>query len=173
VDDGSTDNTFEIANLYLAIFPNVRYLKHQNKKQCYAKNVGIQASFGEYITFLDSDDSYKPHHLDSRLEYMKDNPEVDLITGGFFSEVEIMVPDYYQPGKFINAKECVLGATFFGKRNIFFQLKGFNHQAYGEDTDFWERAEKSFHTQKITQPETYVYTRAETSISKDFSGQSV
>jgi len=172
VDDGSTDNTFEIANLYLAIFTNIRYLKHQNKKQCYAKNAGIQASFGKYITFLDSDDFYKVHHLESRLAYMEANPEIDLISGGFSSESEIMVPDYYQPGKLINAKECVLGATFFGKRNVFFQLQGFNHLAYGEDTDLWERAQKIFHTQKITAPETYVYTKvAENSITKDFLGK--
>jgi len=171
VDDGSIDNTFEIANLYLAIFPQVRYLKHQNKKQCYAKNVGIQASFGKYITFLDSDDSYKRNHLQSRWEYMKAHPELDLIEGGFFCEEEFFVADFFQPGKLINIRECVTGATFFGKRHVFFELQGFQHISYGEDTDFWQRAEKKFNTQKIKEPETYIYTRAENSISKDFSAK--
>ncbi len=168
VDDGSNDNTFEIVNSYLDKYNNIRYLKHQNKKQCYAKNAGIQASFGKYITFLDSDVSYKPNHLESRLEYMKAHPEIDLIQGGFFSEEEILVADYYQPGKLINLKECVLSPTFFGKRKVFFELQGFQNIAYGEDPDFWARAEKIFKTQKITQPETYIYTRAETSITKSF-----
>ncbi|MBE9233921.1 glycosyltransferase family 2 protein [Cuspidothrix issatschenkoi LEGE 03284] len=169
VDDGSCDNTFEIVNPYLGQYNNIRYLKHQNKKQCYAKNAGIQASFGRYITLLDSDDSYKPNHLESRLEYMKAHPEIDLIQGGFFSEEEILVADYFQPGKLINLKECVLGPTFFGKRKVFFELQGFKHMTYGEDTDLWERAEKIFKTHTIKEPETYVYTRAETSVSKNFT----
>jgi glycosyltransferase involved in cell wall biosynthesis len=169
VDDGSSDNTFEIVNSYLDKYNNIRYLKHQNKKQCYAKNAGIQASFGRYITLLDSDDSYKPNHLESRLEYMKAHPEIDLIQGGFFSEEEILVADYYQPSKLINLKECVLGPTFFGKRKVFFELEGFKHMTYGEDTDLWERAEKIFKTHTIKEPETYIYTRAETSVSKNFT----
>ncbi|WP_066381839.1 MULTISPECIES: glycosyltransferase family A protein [unclassified Anabaena] len=169
VDDGSSDNTVEIVNPYLAKYNNIRYLKHQNKKQCYAKNAGIQASFGKYLTFLDSDDSYKPNHLEPRLAYMKAHPEIDLIQGGVFSEEEILVADYYQPEKLIDLRECVLGATFFGKRKVFFELQGFNHMAYGEDTDLWERAEKIFKTQKIKEPETYVYTRAESSVSKNFT----
>jgi glycosyltransferase involved in cell wall biosynthesis len=166
VDDGSQDNTFEIVNAYLQQFRNIRYLKHQNRKLAYAKNVGVQASFGKYITFIDSDDTYKPNHLESRLEFMKNNPEIDLIEGGFASEEEIFVADYFLPGKTINLRECVLGPTFFGKRKVFFELQGFQNISYGEDTDFWHRADKIFKTQKVTTPETYCYTRAETSITK-------
>jgi glycosyltransferase involved in cell wall biosynthesis len=166
VDDGSDDHTFEIVNPYLHKFVNIRYLKHKNRKLAYSKNVGIQASFSPYITFLDSDDTYAPNHIESRLSYLKSHPEIDLLQGGFFSEEEILVADYYEPGKTINLKECVLGPTFFGKRKVFFELKGFNNIAYGEDTDLWERAEKIFKTHNLTAPETYNYTRAETSITK-------
>ncbi len=169
VDDGSEDNTFEIVNSYLVKFRNIRYLKHQNRQAGYARNAGIQASFGKYITFLDSDDTYKPNHLESRLEFMKANLEIDLIEGGCALEEEFFVPDYFQPDKLINIRECVLGATFFGKRHVFFELSGFKSLAYGEDTDLWERAEKLFKTYKIKQPETYVYSRAETSTTKTFS----
>ncbi|WP_315791755.1 glycosyltransferase family A protein [Fischerella sp. JS2] len=166
VDDGSQDNTFEIVNFYLQQFRNIRYLNHQNRKLAYSKNAGIQASFGKYITFIDSDDTYQPNHLESRLQFMQANPEIDLIQGGFASDEEIWVADYFQPGKTINLRECVLGPTFFGKRQVFFNLHGFNNIAYGEDTDLWERAEKIFKTYKLTEPQTYNYTRAETSITK-------
>ena len=125
VDDGSQDNTFEVVNPYVQKFKNIRYLKHQNKKQCYAKNAGIQASFGKIITFIDSDDTYKPNHLEPRLEYLKSNPEIDLLEGGVSMEEEIFVADYFQPGKTINLRECVMGATFFGKRKVFFGSSGF------------------------------------------------
>jgi glycosyltransferase involved in cell wall biosynthesis len=166
VDDGSQDNTFEIVNSYIQKCDKIRYLKHTNRKLWYSKNAGIQASFGNYITFLDSDDAYKPNHLESRLEYMKAHLEVDLIEGGFETEEEVWVADYFKPGQKINLRECVLGPTFFGKRHVFFQLKGFNNISYGEDTDLWYRAEKKFRTQKLAEPQTYLYTRAETSITK-------
>lgn len=167
VDDGSQDDTFTAVNNYLDKFDNIRYLKHKNKKLWYAKNVGIQASFGNYITFIDSDDAYKDNHLESRLEYMRANPEIDLIEGGFATEEEVWVADYFQPGQTINLRECVLGPTFLGKRQVFFTLKGFNNISYGEDTDFWHRAERIFKTKKLTEPQTYIYTRAETSITKN------
>lgn len=167
VDDGSQDNTFDVVNPYIERFTNIRYLKHQNKKLSYAKNAGIQASFGKFITFIDSDDAYLPSHLEPRLAYLKSNPEIDLIVGGVLLEEEIFVADYFQPGKTINLRECVMGGTFFGKRKVFFELQGFQRISYGEDTDFWDRANKIFKTEKIDQPETYIYTRADESITKN------
>lgn len=167
VDDGSEDNTFETVDRYVRHNENIRYLKHKNRKLALSKNAGIQASFGQYITFIDSDDQYKPEHLESRWNYLQSHPEIDLIEGGFETDEEVFVADYFQQGKTINLKECVLGPTFFGKRNVFFQLRGFNKIAYGEDTDFWARAEKVFKTEKLKSPETYIYTRATTSITKN------
>ncbi|MBE9085851.1 glycosyltransferase family 2 protein [Tolypothrix sp. LEGE 11397] len=168
VDDGSEDNTFEIVNIYVQKFNNIRYFKHKNRKPGYARNAGIQASFGKYITFIDSDDAYQPNHLESRLEYMKAHPDLDLIEGGFATEEDIWVVDYFNQDQTINLKECVVGPTFFGKRNVFFELKGFNDIPYVEDTEFWCRAEKVFKTEKLTEPQTYLYTRGETSVTKSF-----
>lgn len=168
VDDGSQDNTFEIVDTYLDKYMNIRYLKHKNRKQALARNLGIQASLGDYITFIDSDDSYKVNHLESRLTYMQEHPDVDLIEGGYFSDKDYFVVDYYSPEKKINMRECVVGGTLFGKRKVFFELNGFNDLPVFEDTDLWLRAEKVFKTQKIREPETYVYNRAEMSLSKSF-----
>jgi glycosyltransferase involved in cell wall biosynthesis len=168
IDDGSNDDTFDIINPFLQKHENIRYLKHKNRKMGFSRNAGIQASFGKYITFLDSDDQYKENHLESRLEYMKANPEVDFISGGFETEGERLVADYYQPGKYINLEECAVGGTFFVKRHVLFELKGFQDMPYAEDTDLWERAEKKFKTAKIYEPRTYLYTKSEDSVSKSF-----
>jgi glycosyltransferase involved in cell wall biosynthesis len=53
VDDGSTDNSSEIAKCY-----DVKYLYQQNQGPSAARNNGIIASAGEYIAFLDCDDVY-------------------------------------------------------------------------------------------------------------------
>ncbi|ABL65478.1 glycosyltransferase family 2 protein [Chlorobium phaeobacteroides] len=66
VDDGSSDNTFDLVNPYITENPRIRYLRHCNRKLNNTRNAGIQAAFGRYITFLDSDDSYTPDHLESR-----------------------------------------------------------------------------------------------------------
>ncbi|MDZ8183252.1 MAG: glycosyltransferase family A protein [Nostoc sp. ChiSLP02] len=168
VDDGSQDETFTVVNSYLQQYENIRYLKHQNRKAAFARNAGIQASFGNYITFIDSDDTYKNNHLESRFEYMKANPEIDLIEGGWEIEEEFFVADFFKPGEKISIRECVVGGTFFGKRKVFWEVKGFNNVHYGEDAELWSRAEKIFKTQRIKEPETYIYTRSDTSTTKIF-----
>lgn len=167
IDDGSNDNTFEIVNQYIKEYRNIRYVKHQNRKLALSKNIGILCSFGKYITFIDSDDAYKPNHLAVRCNFLDSHPEIDLVEGGFYSTEEIFVKDYYKIDEIINLRDCVLGPTFFGKRQVFERLSGFNNIAYGEDTEFWARAEAQFQTAHLRDLETYVYTRAETSITKE------
>ena len=165
VDDGSDDDTFNIVNPYLQEYSNIRFVKHKNIKLALSRNVGLLMATGTYITFLDSDDTFKENHIQSRLDFMAENDQVDLIYGGVDLHEDIFVPDFYKPDFLINVKECVLGSTFFGKRHVFFEIGGFNNLNYGEDTEFLERASKLFTTKEITHPETYIYTRATDSIT--------
>lgn len=168
VDDGSKDHTFEVINPILEKYTNIRYIKHKNRRQGFSRNAGIQASFGSYITFIDSDDQYKPNHLQSRWEYMKAHPEVDLIQGGFETDGEVLVPDYFHPNQTIDIRECVICPTFFGKRHVFFELQGFKDMEAFEDTELWHEAEQRFKIKQIKEPLTYIYTRAQTSVTKEF-----
>ncbi len=158
VDDGSEDNTFEIVNMYLQKDHRFRYMKHQNKKPALTFNTGIQASIGRFVTFLGSDDEYKPEHLQLRYDYMINNREIDLIQGG----VEIIghpyVKDKDDLSKEIHISECKIGGTFFGKREVYIELEGFRDMRYADDTDFWERADKKFNLAEVDFP-TYVYHR--------------
>lgn len=158
VDDGSNDNTFEIADYYIGRYHNIRYIKHSNRKLPLTRNAGIQASAGEYVTFLDTDDEYKPDHLLLRYEFMINNPDVDLIHGG----VEIIgnpyVKDKYDLTKDIHLDECTIGGTFFGKRKVFEELNGFSDIPYSEDSEFCERASAKFKIVKVNYP-TYIYYR--------------
>lgn len=166
VDDGSSDNTYEIADHYMSVCPHIRYLKHRNKKQALTRNVGIMASLGVYITFIDSDDLFKPNHIESRVKYMEQNPDVDMIQGGINIQEEIHVADYYHPDQLINIRDCVAGSTFFGKREVYFKIGGFSNIQYAEDAEFWSRAQRHFNLRTISAPETYLYSRAEDSITK-------
>lgn len=57
VDDCSPDNSAEIIKEYAAKDSRIKYIKHtENKFQGGARNTGINAAEGSYITFVDSDD---------------------------------------------------------------------------------------------------------------------
>ena len=167
VDDGSTDQTFERISEFMELHRNIRYMKHSNRKPAISRNAGIQASFGRYITFLDSDDHYLPEHLESRFSYLEEHSETDLISGGFCGDDDVYVTDCYHPEKKIHIQKCILGATLFGKRNLFFSLGGFENLDYAEDTDFWERASEKFSIKKLFEPKTYVYERSDDSITRN------
>ena len=62
VDNASTDSTQNV--LEGIDDKRFTYLRNEiDRERCYARNRGIQASKGEFICFLDSDDEYLPNHL--------------------------------------------------------------------------------------------------------------
>jgi glycosyltransferase involved in cell wall biosynthesis len=158
VDDGSDDNTFAVVNEYLVKDQRFRYMKHGNKKPPLTFNSGIQASVGRFVTFLGSDDEYKDKHLQLRYDFMINNPKVDLIQGGVEIVGHPYVKDMKDLSKEIHISECKVGGTFFGKREIFFELEGFRNLEYADDADFWKRAERKFNLTEVDYP-TYIYYR--------------
>jgi len=60
VDDGSTDNTPEIAQQYRG---RICYMRQENRGVSAARNVGIRAANGQWVAFLDSDDEWNPGYL--------------------------------------------------------------------------------------------------------------
>ena len=56
VDDGSTDNSFEVLNGYQKRHHNVFVVKQENQGQSVARNRALELAKGDYIAFVDSDD---------------------------------------------------------------------------------------------------------------------
>lgn len=158
VDDGSSDDTFNIVNEYFSSFENIRYLKHSNRRPALSLNSGMLASCGELFAFLGSDDEWKPEFLMQRVDFMNNHPEIDFIHGG----VEIIghpyVKDKNDLSREIHLDECIIGSTFFAKRKVFFELGGFKDLTYSDDSEFFGRAEKRFKIAKVDFP-TYIYYR--------------
>ena len=61
IDDGSSDNTEEIISSFND--DRIKYFYKKNEERSIARNVGIDKSKGEYISFLDDDDYYLPEFL--------------------------------------------------------------------------------------------------------------
>lgn len=85
VDDCSTDRSPEIIDEYSREFDNVRayHLEENSGFAGKPRNIGIDESSGEYILFLDSDDLLEEDACERLYEQIKDNPEVDLVVGGY------------------------------------------------------------------------------------------
>ena len=64
VDDGSRDRTLEIAECEAGARANVKVIHTENGGVCHARNTGLDAARGEYITFLDADDRLTPDALE-------------------------------------------------------------------------------------------------------------
>lgn len=79
VDDGSTDNTREVA----ARYPEVHYIYQHNQMQAAARNTGLTHSVGEYLVFLDADDYLCENALAVNLAYLQTHPEYAFVAGNF------------------------------------------------------------------------------------------
>ncbi len=159
VDDGSTDNTSEIARRYMDQDERFRYLFHRNRGTALSRNAGILASCGLFVTFLDSDDEYLQQHLSVRREILHTYQQVDILHGG----VEIIgnpyVPDKNDTSKKIHISECVIGGAFVIRRDRALDIGGFSSLKYADDADFFERAQQSGFVIGETDAPTYRYYR--------------
>ena len=76
VDDGSTDNTWEIIQKLEEIDRRIRYIKlEKNQGPAHARNIGLQEAKYEYIAFLDSDDEWLPNKLELQMGKMRESSE--------------------------------------------------------------------------------------------------
>ena len=66
VNDGSTDNGFEIVSQFSD--KRIKLFQQQNKGAAAARNLGIEKATGELIAFLDADDYWYPNHLEVVLD---------------------------------------------------------------------------------------------------------
>lgn len=85
VDDGSTDNSYEICQEYKYKDPRIIVLHKQNGGHTSARKYGIQRSTGEYITFVDGDD-WIDIDTYAKVAQIIQNNEVDVYASGHIEE---------------------------------------------------------------------------------------
>jgi GT2 family glycosyltransferase len=73
VDDGSTDNTAQVATQY---GPSITYIRQDNAGASAARNRGIAEATGEWIAFLDSDDEWLPPKLQYQWEVLQGDAQL-------------------------------------------------------------------------------------------------
>ena len=80
VDDGSTDETGEVAKSYDG---RVRYVRQENAGPSAARNQGVAVASGEWIAFLDADDWYYPERIAQHAQMIAADPTLDFLVGNF------------------------------------------------------------------------------------------
>ncbi len=78
VDDGSTDGSAAILDAYAKQDTRVRVIHKPNGGVSSARNAGIGAATGDYIGFVDSDDTVEPTYCEALLRAFKDHPEIGV-----------------------------------------------------------------------------------------------
>ena len=69
VNDGSTDNSIEMVKRF--VDPRIKLITQKNAGVSAARNHGIKEAKGEFITFLDADDSWEPDFLKTQIYLAK------------------------------------------------------------------------------------------------------
>lgn len=159
VDDGSSDGLEELILPLLPANPKWRYMKHSHRKLAATRNLGVQAGLGYFATFIDSDDEYLPDHLRFRVAHMDAHPHLDMIHGGVVlngPEESHWVEDAFHPEQKIHLSQCTIGATLFGKREVFIQSGGFKRIPYSAESEFIERVSQRYKIERVDFP-TYLY----------------
>ena len=79
VDDGSPDNCGAICDRYAQECDKVKVIHKKNGGLSSARNAGIAAAKGEYITFVDGDDTIASGTYYYNMRILQSNPDIDIL----------------------------------------------------------------------------------------------
>ena len=82
IDDGSKDNSVNIIKSYCEKDSRIKLFQHENgvnKGLPDTVKLGIEKASGEWIAFLESDDSIVPEYLEEKFKIINNNPSVNFI----------------------------------------------------------------------------------------------
>lgn len=169
IDDGSSDNSFEIAKKYLDnqdFNKNYKIYTRPNKGMCNTLNEIAQQAKGKYISFIGSDDYWMFNKIEEQVLFLENNPNVALVHSN-----SIKVDKYNNEIGFLDSslKENsgkLFESIIFGKggintpshlyrTEIYKEIGYYDSTLRFEDTDFWLRLTKIYNVGFINEAHTY------------------
>jgi glycosyltransferase involved in cell wall biosynthesis len=146
VDDGSTDQTAEGLQSYSS---RIRVIRQTNQGGTAARNTGINAATGDYLTFLDHDDLMLPTKLEQQVALLETHPEFGAAHCRWeYIDPQGNVLDRIGPLPVGNLyMTLVLGCFLWSgapivRRHYFEQIGGFDTSIWSSDWDMWLRLSK-------------------------------
>ena len=150
VDDGSTDNTQEVA----ARYPGVRCIRQENQGLAGARNTGIRHSNGSFLVFLDADDRLLADALEAGLSSLKAHPECAFAFGSCqhiaadgsplpTAQAPCAERDYYLA--LLERNYIAVSAVVMYRRAVFEFVRGFDPSASpAEDYELYLRVARDY-----------------------------
>lgn len=108
VNDGSTDHSAQICKELTEKYQFIKYVEKANGGASSARNMGIENSAGQYIMFIDSDDTVEPRWCES-LRTNFDNEEIDLGICNYYCKFRDTSDIFHENA--IQEKELFLSGT--------------------------------------------------------------
>jgi glycosyltransferase involved in cell wall biosynthesis len=150
INDGCTDATAKIVEIYHRIDPRIQLVTQLNSGVSAARNLGAKLAQGELIAFLDADDQWLPEKLAIHVVHMKSDPQIGIS----FARVEFLTIDGIPTGKFTNCSlfnlkpenflytnPTVTTSNIVIRQNLFRQIDGFDQAInYSEDMELLFRS---------------------------------
>lgn len=139
IDDGSADNSADIAEQIAATDSRVKVLRQPNGGVCRARNAAIRASHGEYILPVDADDVLMPQFIADAVAVLSADSDVKVVvpSAEFFgarSGQWSLRP--YSPH--LLARKNMLPATAMYRRTDYQRIGGYCTELKArEDWEFW------------------------------------
>lgn len=150
VDDGSPDGTLSVINrVREQCDPAIKVIAKSNGGVSSALNAGINASQGEYLAFLASDDWFLPEKTARQIAlFAASGPEMGMThTGGLVQYEDghppVSLEGRYKPAEGHCFKDLVarqvtaIAPSVIVRRSVFDQVGGFDENLVGEDLDFY------------------------------------
>ncbi|MGA3282063.1 MAG: glycosyltransferase [Smithella sp.] len=140
VDDGSIDGSAAIAKKHEQII----YLHREHKNVAAARNLGIQKASGEYLAFLDADDIWDTNKLETQINYMEENPDIDYsITKHslFLTEGLKDIPQWVRTNHLQEETLAYIPSSLIVRKSAF-EIVGYFDESYqiSDDSDWFLRA---------------------------------
>lgn len=144
VNDGSPDNTEEVAQKWSAKDARFKYVKKPNGGLSSARNAGIAISRGDFILPLDADDLIHQDYLQKLLPVIENNDAIEVVScySIFFRDAIDNVVNTRKPtGTTIDALlyENMIMATSLYRKESWNRVGGYDESMKDgfEDWDFW------------------------------------
>jgi len=150
VDDGSTDETLQIASAYAGRDPRIRAVHQANQGTAGAYNTGVSAAIGDFIVICSADDILLPEHLSRFSEFINSERGYDIYSSsGYFwwppGHRDLFYGARYRQTVHSLALRDVIRSCFYSvgavyRRDLFDSVGGYRLDIFAEDYDFWLRA---------------------------------
>lgn len=146
IDDGSTDGSVELARRFEGDPRISLYVDGKNKGLSSRLNEISYLSKGDYIARMDADDIMHPDRLECQINFLIQNPLVDVVGSGAYSiDKNNLVYGYRKPcaipeGRKVNALNgCFIHPTIMGKKGWFQKNPYDDQKVRMEDFELWNR----------------------------------